>query len=312
MLPKLNVTGGLRYTMDRTSADGRLELRTTPPFTIQPPNPQKSNINKLTFKGAIDYTFADGILGYLSFSRGFKSNSFNLLTYSPIPNKPEVLDDLEGGFKADFFDKRVRLNVAGFRYWLKDPQVQLIRVGSVVISNADSARVYGGEFDLTALLVEGLTARVNGTYLHSTYKKYTDAPSGAPQPGDPPFIGARDPLASIDASGNFTSRAPKFSGDVGFDYALDTSIGKFLFTGDYYHNSGYFYEPDNFIRQKSFNLLNGQIKFSPTEQLAVRAYARNIAGKKYTTYSGAQAGPAGYPYIAGPPRTYGVAVDFTF
>ncbi|MBB6125298.1 TonB-dependent receptor [Sphingobium subterraneum] len=319
-LPKLTFTGGLRFSHDKVSADGFLTLPGNAAVVIAPRNPQSKSGDKLTFKAALDYKVTDDVLAYGSFSRGYKSQSFNLLVYSGIANKPEVIDAYEIGIKSDLFDRRVRLNLSGFYYDITDPQIQLLRVGSIVLSNADSARVYGLDVDFTAVLTEGLTLRASGTFLDSKYSKYGEncgtaqavncAPSGPPLFG--PQFGAQSPLLGIDAAGNYTTRAPKFSGNIGIDYVIPVGDGKLTLSGDYYYNDGYYFEPDNIIRQPKYGLLNGQIKYAPTENVSVAVWGKNLNDKKYAVYSGTQAGAAGSPYIAGAPRTYGVSVGFNF
>ena len=47
----------------------------------------------------------------------------NLVTFDPVPLKPETLDAYEAGLKSQFFDRRLRVNAALFYYDVKDPQV---------------------------------------------------------------------------------------------------------------------------------------------------------------------------------------------
>lgn len=319
-LPKLTFTGGLRYSHDKVSADGFLTLPDNADVIAAPPNPQSRSGDKLTFKAALDYKVTDDVLAYASLSRGYKSQSFNLLVYSGVSNKPEVIDAYEVGIKSDLFDRRVRLNVSGFYYDVTDPQIQLLRVGSIVLSNADSARTYGLDVDFTALVTDGLMFRASGTWLDSKYSEYgancgtpealNCAPSGPPLFG--PIYGATAPLLGIDAAGNYTTRAPKFSGNVGFDYVIPVGDRDLTLSGDYYYNDGYFFEPDNIIRQPSYGLLSAQIKYAATENVSIAVWGKNLNDKKYAVYSGTQAGAAGSPYIAGPPQTYGISVDYNF
>lgn len=319
-LPKLTFTGGLRFTRDKVSADGFQTAAGNPAvFTVRS-NPQQRETDKLTFKAAIDYKVTDDVLLYGSFSRGYKSQSFNLLVYNGVSNKPEVLDAYEIGLKSDLFDRRVRLNLSGFYYDIRDPQIQLLRAGSIVLSNAERARVYGVEADFTAVVTEGLTVRASGTILDSKFSEYGSncgtaqavncAPSGPPLFG--PSFGATAPLIGINAAGNYTTRSPKFTGNIGFDYVIPVGADKITFTGDYYYNDGFFFEPDNFLRQPKYGLLSGQIKYDFGERFHVAVWGRNLADKKYTVYAGTQAGAVGYPYIAGAPRTYGVTAGFKF
>ena len=320
ILPRLNLTGGLRYTVDDTSADGRLDLNLTPPLTILAPGPAGLKTRKFTFKGALDYKITDTVLGYASVSRGYKSGGFNLVVYDPRPARPEVLDAYEIGVKSDLLDRRLRINASAFQYNIDSPQVQLQSGTTVVTSNAGSSRVKGAEIEIQASVSRELNVHLSATYLDSKYRSYgtldasgnviNGAPSAPQNPNSP--YGTISPLQSIIADGNYTPQAPKLTLNAGLDYSMDTSIGGFFFAVDYYYNSGFYWEPDNFLRQKSYGLLSGRVKYQPTERFSISLWGKNLADEHYVSQAVSQEGPAGYPYLAAPPRTYGVTLDAQF
>jgi iron complex outermembrane receptor protein len=309
IVPRLTLTGGIRYTSDKTAAFGVLNLKTTPATPLSTLPRSSTTINKVTFKAAADFQVTDQALLYASFSRGFKSGNYNILTYnSTDPTKPEVIDAYEAGFKTDLFDRRLRFNGAAFWYDIGSPQVQLIRNSTVFYSNAGASRIKGAEIEGQAVLLPGFTTRFNAQYLDAKYRRYVDAPASIPDLVNGGAIG----LPNIDARGNRTPHASKWTFGLGGDYVIETAQGSITITADYYHNSGYFYEPDNFLRQKAYDLLSGQIKYAPTENLAFRIWGKNLTDTRYTISAATQAGPGGYPWTPAPPRTYGIAVDFKF
>lgn len=310
ILPRLSVTAGARLSRDIVTANGRTDRNLTPPVTIVQPPPGKEKGNKLTFRTAIDYKPTPDTTLYASFSRGYKAGAFTLLTYNGVVTKPEILDAYEVGAKARILDGRVRLNAAGFIYDIKNPQVQLNNANTIILSNAESARVRGLQFQVEAALIDHLNLRAGAVYLDAKYKSYLRAPSGPLNP-NPPF-GAISPLLSIDASGNHLPEAPELTLTAGLDYKIDTAVGSWLISADYIYNDGFFWEPDNFLRQKSYSLLNGRIAYSPSDNLRLGIWGKNLLNEKYATGANTGAGPAGYPYTAAPPRTYGVTVGFDF
>lgn len=308
IIPRVKITGGLRYTMDRNSADGIL-IRGNGNVLRDPPA-GKDKFNKVTFRTALDFQVTDDALLYASFSRGFKSAVFNLLTYNPVPNKAEVLDAYEAGFKTTLFDRRIRLNGAVYHYKLTNPQVQLLTNGTVLFSNADGARVNGAELDLQAAVTTGLTFRASGSYVNSKYTKYPNAPTGPQNPNSP--FGSISPFTSVNAKGNYLPFAAKWTGNIGFDYKVDIGPGSLAFSADYSYNSGYYFEPDNLLHQKSFELVSGQIKYSPAEHFGIRVWGKNLLGEKYATRAGSTAGPSSFTYVPGQPKMYGLGFDFNF
>lgn len=324
--PGLSLTGGLRYTRDKLNGHGIQNLATrngvlnpgTPLIPIATAS-DRTTFEKVTFRASVDYKFTPDILGYASFSRGYKSAGYNLIPFSAPPQRPETLDAYEAGFKMDLFDRRVRLNTAAFYYDVQDPQVQLLQNGSLALSNADGSRVYGFELDGQAAISEALTARFGFTWLDSKYTSYGSidpttglcvrcAPSGPPSPTG----GAVSPLLNIVADGNRTPLAPKATFNIGADYGFDGAGGRWTLSADYYHNSGYDFEPDNLLHQPSYDLVNAQVTFAPNDNLAFRLWGKNLFDEKYVSLALTQEGGPGYPYLAGPPLTYGVSVDFSF
>lgn len=298
---QLKLTGGLRYTWDKTSGEGLVGGVVAVP-------PDSSKVHKPSYKAALDYQVTPDVMVYGLYSHGFKSGAYNILTYSSPPTAPEELDDYEIGIKSELFGRVVRLNAAAFWYEIKNPQVQLIQTGTTFLSNAGGARVKGAEADVTIRAAQGVNLRAGIAYLDAKYTDYKNAPAGRPN-----FVlGGSDVLPAIDASGNRLPFAPKWSYNIGGDYAIDTPIGQVTFTADWFHNSGYSFEPDQFLRQGAYDLVNGQIKLQLREDLDVRIWGRNLLNERIVAGAASQYGYAGYPWSPAPPVTYGVAFDFGF
>lgn len=316
ILPKLKLTGGLRYTLDRIFANGGLFR---PDGSVFGPArvPGRFNDEKLTFRAALDYQFTPDLLGYASFNRGYKSAVFNLLTYNSTPSNPEVVDAFEVGFKGEALDRRVRFNIAAFHSTIKNPQVSITRAPTIIFSNAGKSEVNGVEGDVEARVMAGLTLRAAATYLDSTYKDFGQIVNGvcvACSPTAIPNFNAPFGATSgaIVANGNQTPYTSKFTGNLGADYEFDSGIGTWMISADYQHNSGFYSEPDNFLRQSPFDLVNGQVKLSLNDHLGVRVWGRNLLNKKYYERMSANTTPAGFIYTPAAPFTFGGAVDITF
>lgn len=311
VLPKLKLTGGIRYTHDDLRGSGQFQLLgppATPLATLVPDGHDK--IGKITFKAALDYQLSSDVLGYASFSRGYKSGNFNLLTYgSATPTKPETIDAYEVGVKSELFDRHVRLNGAVFYYKIANPQVALIKGQTIFFSNAGGSEVKGAEIDAQFAIARGFSARAGATYLDSKYTNYLGAPASIPDNVN----GGSVPVAGgIDAAGNRTPLASKLTFNVGADYTIETPSGDFTLTADWYHNGGYFFEPDNLLHQPSFELVNAQLRWKINDHYGVRVFGRNLLGEKIIAGAASYQGPTGFAYVPSPPRTWGIAVDVDF
>lgn len=311
LLPGLKATGGVRYTHDDLRGSGQFQLLGPPagPLVTNVPD-GRDKISKVTFKAALDYQFTSDVLGYGSFSRGYKAGNFNLLTYgSNTPTRPETIDAYEVGLKSELFDRRVRLNGAVFYYKIANPQVALIKGQTIFFSNAGGSEVKGAEFDAEFAVARGFSVRAGATYLDSKYTDYLGAPASIPDLAN----GGSIPVAGgINAKGNRTPLAAKLTFNLGADYTIQTSAGDFTLTADWSHNSGYFFEPDNLLRQRSYELVNSQLRWKINDTYGVRVFGRNLAGERIIAGAASYQGPTGFAYVPAPPRTWGIALDVDF
>lgn len=311
LLPRLKATGGIRYTHDDLRGSGQFQLLgppATPLTTLVPDGHDK--IGKITFKAALDYQFTSDVLGYASFSRGYKAGNFNLLTYgSNTPTRPETIDAYEVGLKSELFDRHVRLNGAVFYYKIANPQVALIKGQTIFFSNAGGSEVKGAEFDAEFAVARGFSIRAGATYIDSKYTNYFGAPASIPDLVN----GGSIPVAGgINAKGNRTPLAAKLTFNVGTDYTIKTSAGDFTLTADWSHNSGYFFEPDNLLRQRAYELVNSQVRWKINDTYGVRVFGRNLVGERIIAGAASYQGPTGFAYVPAPPRTWGIALDVNF
>jgi iron complex outermembrane receptor protein len=314
-----NLTVGLRYTIDRRTVTGieTAEAGNPLPFgtviaDTRTDNVPDSQLNKkLTWRFAIDHKLSDDVMIYASYNRGFKSGLFN--TANPFQGaiEPEQLDAYSAGFKSEFLDRQVRLNVEGFYYDYKGIQLAAIDTGITKILNAASARVYGldGELTFSPRLNTGrLDLSFGFSVLHAKYKSFTNAPFSSQNPAFP--FGN---LTSIgDASGNDMLRAPKWTLSTQFDYSHPVGDGKLGLNATWYHNSGFFFDVQNSFAQKSYDLVNGEIRYSfPGDSVTLRVFAKNLFNKSYLTQADTTSA-LGSQGFYGDPRTYGVGFSFKF
>jgi iron complex outermembrane recepter protein len=88
----------------------------------------EQDFSKTAGKIGFDYHFSDDTMAYASYSTGFKSGAFDvraqavLLGTGDFPVAPEELAAYEIGFKSEFLDRRMKLNVTAFYYDWKDLQ----------------------------------------------------------------------------------------------------------------------------------------------------------------------------------------------
>lgn len=318
---RTGITAGLRYTRDEREIDaaqyslagypggaGRL-LATTDGLAA---DQKEASFGKLTWRGAIDQRIGSSTLLFASVSRGFKSGLFSITTpFAPVV-RPETLDAYEIGIKTDLFDRSLRLNISAFHYDYKN--IQLTTIGATnapTLVNAAKGRINGVDGDLTYVRAVGagkLQLRASASYLDAKYTSFPNGPVYTPNPS--PAGG--NILTVLDVSGNDFIQSPKFTSTLGFEYAVPLNVGGNInFSGNWYHNDGYYWDVGNRVRQPAYNVVNSQLQYTlPNEYVKLSLWAKNLFNEKYYSYiSVGSFGDEGAPAA---PRTYGVTVKYTF
>jgi iron complex outermembrane receptor protein len=313
-----NLTAGLRYTYDKRSRIGVITARAghptaAPGTVIQAGTKDEIKGGKLTWRFALDHHFTRDVMVFGSVSRGYKSGTFNL-GGSPIDPgvEPEVLDAYEAGFKSQFFDRIVTVNASAFWYDYKNIQLtQLPAVGQPLsrIFNAAEGRSKGIDAEIVIappIDTGSIQLRAAATYLDARYKDFRNAPFLTPNPAGGNFTAAGD------ATGNRMIRSPKFTSSVTLDYSVPVGDLKLGASATWQHSSKFYWEPDNRIPQKAYDIVNGQLTMrTADENLGFRLFARNLFNKGYFTGVSAS-GLTGDQGVPGEPRVYGFGIDVKF
>lgn len=136
--------------------------------------PLSQDVSRIAGKIGLDYKLADDVMVYASYSRGFKSGSFDIRAQGAFngtgntPVRPETLDAYEAGVKSRLFDRIVQLNVALFRYDWKDLQAfGTVPVLGPAFINVPKAQLTGVEADLKIAPGAGVEIGLAGAFLDS-------------------------------------------------------------------------------------------------------------------------------------------------
>ncbi|WP_116366687.1 TonB-dependent receptor [Parahaliea mediterranea] len=271
--------------------------------------------NEWTGKISVDYAFSDSLMTYLSYSRGYRSGSFNSGTYytprmhvDDIYASPEFVNTWEAGFKSDLLDQRLRINAAAFFYDYKDQQfINVVGVSSN-LQNAGSSEIYGLELELWARPSENLTIQAAIGWLETEFNtlELGDSVNGG----------------TIDLSGNELISAPKLNFSLAADYDIrlsdwgslrahvDTSYQDDQWFSAYNDDIGY-----GHIQQDGYWLLNSRLSllFGEAENYTLAIWGKNLADEEYDSYAINLQSGFGYDYfLAGAPRTYGIEFSYNF
>jgi len=315
---KLSLTAGIRYTRDKITYTGSQNIAGTD-IVFDPEQTKVLITKKPTWRLSLDYQFSPDVLGYVSYNRGVKSGSFALGTRPSLNDGflPEQLNAYEAGLKTELFDRRLQFNTAAFYYDFKNIQFQRVVAGVVTTVNGPSAKLYGLEAELTGRVTPNLTVRANGGYLHTRIGDFPNAPNTFRLDngfnGTKPFCDMMtDPdCEPYNAQGNQLPNAPKFSGNIGFEYRRPINGGDIRLSSNLLYAGKTFNELDNRLFVKAHEILSASLGWEGDNGLRASVWGNNLTNSYYYTF---QAGVAGGADIAQPaePRTYGVTLGYDF
>jgi iron complex outermembrane recepter protein len=265
----------------------------------------EKTFDKPTWRIAFDHTFSPGILGYLSYNRGFKSGGFNPLILPAKSFAPEHLDAYEIGLKTSLFGNRLRLNTAVYDYDYKNIQVVSYRRSLLEVANGAAATLYGLDADFELAATDDLTLKAGLSLLRATFDSYPNADLTTPAPAGGTLY------ATGSARGKHLPFAPAWTFNTGIDYSIPMPFGRALLNMTYLHNAGWYAAPDNRLRQKAYDVLNGRLGWqSPHASYEFSLWIKNILNEDYATTIFSQVRGDVIEYA--PPRTFGLTLQKKF
>ena len=120
------------------------------------------------------YDFTPGLMGYVSYSEGFKGGGFvqRIIPGQPVTTfGPEFAEVFELGFKWSSPDNRLRLTGALFNTDYEDMQVAVGTNLGTAIQNAGAAEIDGGEIEFAAALGNGWQISLGAGSLDGDYQE---------------------------------------------------------------------------------------------------------------------------------------------
>ena len=341
ILPRLSLTTGFRYTVDRRRATmiiytippapnanlcnifddrgTRLQFNPALPFNGCFLNNEKT-FSRPTWTISLDYKPNQDTLIYAASRRGYRTGGFNLRAATASqrrPFNPETVTDFELGFKGTFRtgDWTIRTTVAGYVQKYKGIQRNVTfldpTTGAITSStiNAASATVKGGEADLTIIPLQALQFDFGYSYVKPKYNTFLTA---AGDFSDRTFSGV--PRHQFNANARFTALDDDQTGTV-------TLTANYSYRSGFYHNE-LFQTPDQIRRQGGFTsalaalipndvqglraggvgLINGRIAW---DRVLGSNFSAAVYGKNLTNKTYVSSGLSLYESLGTITNTYG-------
>ncbi|HEY1075955.1 MAG TPA: TonB-dependent receptor, partial [Fontimonas sp.] len=268
------------------------------------------------------FDLASNVNVYLKSVESYKSGGFNVrdpnvsgATADPIYGigftdgfAPEYVESLEAGIKSEWFDRRLRLNLALYDADYDDMQINFLIPGSISdtkVINAGKARMRGVEVDITAMLSADLVVLADYAYLDARVLEALD-PNGVNQASLYPF-----------------TSAPRHSGNAAIDWtAWRGSWGDLRAFVSYSYTS---LRDGTVISEErrgltsipAYGLWNarltaGNLRLGGQGSLDVSLYGRNLADEIYPLMAIDNVPHANRAVAWGDPRSVGLELIYRF
>ncbi len=186
-------------------------------------NDGQTKDNATTWLTRVEYKLGRDVLTYGTVSSGFKSGG---LSDGGRRHKPEFLTNAELGVKAEFFDRALALNVAGFMMKYKDMQVSSIeytgtgtaRQQQLVTSNAAKASINGVEAEWSWRVTKQTRLTGNVSLLDAQYDDFLTCDSA--------LLACDVEANAVNLKGQQLPHAPKFSTTVALEHDFALASGR--------------------------------------------------------------------------------------
>ena len=255
---RLEATGALRYDEDRREfQDPRNTLTKT-----------KVSFNELQPKVSLAYSAANDLLGYVTYSHGFRSGGFNEIGFltgdfdaPPSVYQPETSDSIELGVKSTVFGGNATLNAAVFYTDLENNQFTAfdLETFTLGILSIDQAEIKGFESEMVAGPTDGLNISLGVSVIDTKIVNFDG--TGINDGNDIPFV----PDYSVNLGAQYTTT-------VGDNVVLSGRV-------DYNKLGEFAFAQDNVVRAKSTATINLRVGVE-FQNWSIAGYLKNATDER--------------------------------
>ena len=280
------------------------------PYQYYPTGPFHQNFKKFDPTVGIQLHPSQDLMIYGTYSQGFKTGSWTTRLSNPHPTydselffAPETAKSEEIGIKSEWFDRRLRVNLAGFHTIYDGIQLNSQIGISPTIVNAGNARIWGGEVEAEAVLGHGLSWTANLGY---TDAKYTYLNNVGDNGFDLTLTSCPERLPSTGPNSRYSNpnvqngacalpKTPKLKFYFGPQYVADFGMGEMQFNVDWTRTSPLYNDIGNTaeLKRPVTNIVNASVTFRPHDsRWEVSVGGTNLTNERYVVSGQNQGGVA--------------------
>ncbi len=287
----LHVTVGGRYTNDKKK--GELLFSRGVNYAANPATaaingytPLDKSWNRFNPMATVAYDFSSAVHGYVKYATGYRAGGASSRTSDYRAFDPEDVKSYEVGLKADFFDRRARINVAAYMMDRKGSQVDLSTIQPTATGNFNNlvtfnapgtTKIRGVEVDLTVKPTDRLKFDLSYAYTYTdipavpvTYREFTTAgvPTGNSSTVLQKFYIVYTPRNA--ASGSIDYEVPVGSGDTRVKFHVDANYSQATQSFDQFATKA----DESFIVNARLSLIDVDLSGGP--KLNIGLWSRNL------------------------------------
>jgi iron complex outermembrane recepter protein len=316
LTPDVHATAGVRYTSESTKLTlgnrnaVACDVQGVPPTGAPCSADFYNAFHNTSYTAGLDWQALEHLLLYAKTSTGFRAGGTNQRSNPALPYAPETVTDYEIGAKSEWFDQRLRANIALYHSNYKDIQrtISLYESGSLVteVQNAASARINGVELEVAARPFRPLRLSAFTAYTDPKYNSY----NGLNAIGMP-----------VNLAGNSFPNVSRWQSGVAGTYTLNDPYGPLDTTVDSSFRSTVDYVPDDHTADSAFSttqgsyaLLNARMSQEISDwNTTVSLWGKNVTNRHYFVGGNDFSTSLGYAYtIPGAPATFGIEIRKRF
>ena len=257
-------------------------------FGLSGPVPNIDESSEYSFispRAGIDFELSDSSLLYLNSGIAYKPGGYSAFIDDPklAQFDKEQSWTKEIGLKKRWLDNSVRTNIAIFHNNIDDYQVERSLVATdYAILNAEEARSYGAEIELSAEIFTGVT-------LEGSFGKTTTE-----------LTNYTDPISGANLSGNKAPFVPELDASLAATYTHDTGLFariELVHQGEVYFND----QNDTSFMENGFTVINATIGYRSESGYELSVFGGNLTDETYyvNITPDLNAGTVGLPQMIG-------------
>lgn len=296
VMPELDVTLGLRYSVDKKETTLTNTLASSPGAGDRALRTATDDESWNQFNPSLtaDYRWNENVSTYATVSTGYRSGGYNVRADNvesfKKPFDEETVTSFELGMKSDLLDRRLRINAAVFQMIYQDRQIAAFEAGSggasTNIVNAGESENSGFEVETMYVPLPGVRLLANYGYIHVKYNEFETTPLSN-QTGSTTSSQNQD--ISDDANRNLY--APEHNASAAIEYELAPwNFGTLSLRLGATYSSAITFHPqlDIFDEAESRTLVNARATLSDIPaaggRMKVVGWGKNITNEEYREF----------------------------